>query len=520
MSTSEGTAGTTLGERAFFGHPRGLSTLFMTEMWERLSYYGMRAILILYMTSELEKGGLGWDTKSSAAIYGLYTSSVWFLPLIGGWIADRFIGAKRATLVGGIIITTGHFLLAFPPIPFFYAGLICVATGTGFLKANISKMVGDLYAPGDERRDAGFSIFYMGINIGALLAPFVTGTLAVFSWHLGFAAAGVGMLFGLIQYVIGYRHLRGAGERPNKALTTESAPASNSTYLVEMIALILIAIGVIYFVSTPLMPTLLVAGLIAVLLTGMQDRLTFDDWKRIAIIGVLFLFAMVFWMGFEQAGSSLTLFAEQVTNREIPSFMQPAIAWMQAHATWLFGEKPIELFPTAWLQAVNPFFIVVFAPVFAAIWIRLGKKQPGESIKFSLGLLFAGLGFVVLAYASSISGSGKVSPWWLVLVYLFHTFGELCLSPVGLSAMTKLAPGRMISLMMGVWFLSISMGSYVGGLVAGEFEPKPDVLYGLFSKVALVSIIGAVILFAISPLVGKLYTKTEEVVPVEPAVNT
>jgi POT family proton-dependent oligopeptide transporter len=503
--------------REFFGHPRGLSTLFMTEMWERLSYYGMRAILILYMTSELQKGGLGWDTKSSAAIYGLYTSSVWFLPLIGGWIADRFIGAKRATLIGGVIITTGHFLLAFPPIPFFYAGLICVATGTGFLKANISKMVGDLYSKDDDWRDAGFSIFYMGINIGALLAPFVTGTLAVFSWHLGFAAAGVGMFFGLVQYVIGYRHLKGAGERPAKAENEIAANLASPTYIVEMLILILITIGIIYFVGTPLMPTLLFAGLIAVLLTGMQDKLSIADWKRIAIIGVLFLFAMIFWMGFEQAGSSLTLFAEQVTDRSIPGFMQPMVNWLQQNISWLFGSDPITLFPTAWLQAVNPFFIVVFAPVLAAIWIKLGKKQPSEAVKFSLGLFFAGLGFVVLAYASSISGAGKVTPWFLVLVYLFHTFGELCLSPVGLSAMTKLAPGKMVSLMMGVWFLSISMGSYLGGLVAGEFEPKPDVLYGLFSKVAMVSIAGAVLLFLISPLVGRLYTKSEEVVPVEPA---
>lgn len=503
--------------REFFGHPRGLSTLFMTEMWERLSYYGMRAILILYMTSELNKGGLGWDTKSSAAIYGLYTSSVWFLPLIGGWIADRFIGAKKATLIGGIIITTGHFLLAFPPIPFFYTGLVFVAVGTGFLKANISKMVGDLYSKDDDRRDAGFSIFYMGINIGALLAPFVTGTLAVFSWHLGFAAAGVGMLFGLVQYLFGYRNLIGAGEAPVKVEGAKTGSSVSATYLAEMIVLASCAFGSIYFLGWPMMPTILLAGLIAVLFTGMQDKLSGGDWKRIAIIGVLFLFAMIFWMGFEQAGSSLTLFAEQVTDRAIPGFLQPAIDWLQTHITWLFGDEPIKLFPTAWLQAVNPFFIVVFAPVLAAIWINLGKKQPSEAVKFSFGLFFAGLGFVVLAYASSISGAGKVSPWWLVLVYLFHTFGELCLSPVGLSAMTKLAPGKMVSLMMGVWFLSISMGSYLGGLVAGEFEPKPDVLYGLFSKVALVSIGGAVVLFLISPLVRRLYTKPESVVPVEPA---
>ena len=482
--------------REFFGHPKGLSTLFFTEMWERLSYYGMRAILILYMTAELQKGGLGWDTKSAAAIYGLYTSSVYFLPLIGGWIADRFIGAKRATLIGGIIIALGHFLLAFPPVGFFYAGLICVAIGTGFLKANISKMVGDLYTTEDERRDAGFSIFYMGINIGAFAAPFVCGTLAVYNWHWGFAAAGVGMVLGLIQYVIGFRNLTGVGDVPAKSESETSSSIVGPVYLVEMVVLVAVAVAAVYFFSTPLMPSVLVAGLIAVLLTGMQDRLSGDDWKRLAIIGVLFIFSMIFWMAFEQAGSSLTLFAEQITNRQVTP-------------TW-------EL-PTAWLQGVNPLFIIGFAPVFAWLWIKMGTRQPSEAVKFSLGLFFAGLGFVVLAYAALISGAGKVSPWWLVLVYLFHTFGELCLSPVGLSAMTKLAPGKMVSLMLGVWFLSISMGSFVGGLVAGEFEPKPDVLYGLFSKVAMVAIGGAVVLFLISPFVKRLYTAPKETVPVEPA---
>lgn len=479
--------------KGFFGHPKGLSTLFFTEMWERLSYYGMRAILVLYMTSELVNGGLGWDTKSAAAIYGLYTASVYFLPLIGGWIADRFIGAKKATLVGGIIIAIGHFLLAFPPVSFFYAGLIFVAVGTGFLKANISKMVGDLYTEEDDRRDAGFSIFYMGINIGALLAPFVCGTLAVYNWHWGFAAAGVGMVLGLIQYVIGYRNLEGIGEAPLKLEKTESD--IGASYIIQIAALTLLTIAAVYFLGAPLMPALLVAGLIAVLLTGMQDKLSIQDWKRLGVIGVLFVFSMIFWMGFEQAGSSLTLFAEEITNRQITSTFE---------------------FPTAWLQSVNPLFIIILAPVFAWLWISLGKKQPSDSVKFSLGLLFAGLGFVVLAYASSLSGAGKVSPWWLIAVYLLHTIGELCLSPVGLSAMTKLAPGKMVSLMLGVWFLSISMGSYLAGMVAGEFEAKQDVLVDLFTKVAVISIAGAVVLFALSPFVRKLYSKPTTEVPVEP----
>ena len=513
--------------REFFGHPKGLSTLFMTEMWERLSYYGMRAILLLYMTSELANGGLGWDTRSAAAIYGLYTSSVWFLPLIGGWIADRYIGAKRATLIGGIIITLGHFLLAFPPIPFFYAGLICVSIGTGFLKSNISKMVGDLYSAEDERRDAGFSIFYMGINTGSFFAPFVCGTLAVYNWHWGFAAAGVGMLLGIIQYVLGFRNLKGVGEPPaiveNKASTGES-----SGYVAQMLGVVVFAVLAIIILSSfagsifpsligkednviglfglafnfsvaikyVLMPVVLVAGLIAVFFTGLQDKLTKDDWKRIGLIFVLFVFATIFWMGFEQAGSSLNLFAEHVTNRQITT-------------TWEF--------PSAWFQSVGPLFIVIFAPVFAWLWVFLGKRQPSEELKFSFGLLLTGLGFVVLAYASYLSVSGKVSLWWLVIVYLLHTFGELCISPVGLSAMTKLAPGKMVSLMLGVWFLSISMGSYFGGLVAGNFEPDQTTLVGLFGKVALVLILGGVVLLAITPFIKKLYTKPRDVVPVEPA---
>ena len=514
--------------REFFGHPKGLSTLFMTEMWERLSYYGMRAILLLYMTAELEKGGLGWDVRSSAAIYGLYTSSVWFLPLVGGWIADRYIGAKRATLIGGIIITLGHFLLAFPPIPFFYAGLIFVSVGTGFLKSNISKMVGDLYDKDDERRDAGFSIFYMGINTGSFFAPFVCGTLAVYNWHWGFGAAGVGMLFGVIQYVIGMRNMQGIGEPPASVESGVANSSGNSTYITQMVTLVILTIAAIIILSSVignvfpsivgkddtvmsllglpfnfsvaikyvLMPVVLIAGLVAVVLTGVQDRLTKDDWKRIAIIFVLFVFATIFWMGFEQAGSSLNLFADQITNRFITATRE---------------------IPTAWFQSVQPLFIIIFAPIFAWLWIWLGRRQPSEELKFVFGLLLTGLGFVVLAYASSLFGGGKVSMWWLVIVYLLHTWGELCISPVGLSAMTKLAPGKMVSLMLGVWFLSISMGSYFGGLVAGNFEPNENTLVGLFGKVAAVLIGGGIVLLALTPVIRKLYAKPMDMVPVEPA---
>jgi POT family proton-dependent oligopeptide transporter len=510
-------------DKSFFGHPKGLSTLFFTEMWERFSFYGLRALLMLYMTGEVTKGGLGWDNAKAAPIYALYASSVYFLPLIGGWIADRFIGAKRATLVGGIIITLGHFTLAFSNDTTFYIGLVLIATGTGFLKSNISVMVGDLYTKEDARRDAGFSIFYMGINLGATISPLVCGFLGQdprfqafiaslgfdpnSSWHFGFAAAGVGMLFGVIQYLLGQRNLRGAGELP------VSAPVSSATvvqkekmsplYLIEMIALVIISVVIVtysiyardfdYALSYVLMPTVLTAGLIGVLLSGMQDRLSADDWKRIGVIIILFAFSTIFWMGFEQAATSLNLFARDMTDLS------------------LFGFR-IE---PSYLQAINGFFIVALAPAVGAVWYYLGNRQPSDSVKFSIALLFGGLGFVVLALAVNMGGGAKVSVFWLFLVYFLHTIGELCLSPVGLSSMTKLAPRKMVSLMMGVWFLSISMGNYFAGMIAGEFKPESAVVIGIFSTVAGVMIGAAVLLFIISPLVKKLYTRPHLIVPME-----
>ena len=479
----------------FFGHPWGLSTLFFTEMWERFSFYGMRAILMLYMTSELAKGGLGWDPKTAAPIYALYASSVYFLPIIGGLIADKFTGARMATLIGGVIIMIGHFLLAFPPISFFYAGLVFVAVGTGFLKANISKMVGDLYSKDDERRDAGFSVFYMGINLGAFIAPIVCGALAVYNWHWGFAAAGVGMALGLIQNIVGWRNLEGIGLPPEKISEATVSTKGNTAYFIQMAVLVILTIAAIYFGGTPLMPTVVLASLVGVVLTGVQDGLSGEDWKRLLIIFVLFVFSTIFWMGFEQAATSLNLFADQMTDTSI-------LGWE---------------FPASWLQSVNAIFIIIFAPIMSVLWLKLGKRQPSDPVKFVLGLVFGGLGFVVVAFAASLTVMGKVSPLWLCLVYFCHTIGELCLSPVGLSSMTKLAPVRMVSLMLGVWFLSISLGNYVAGMIAGEFVPSADVLVGIFSKVAMIMIGAGVVLAVITPLIKKLYTKPENVVPIETA---
>jgi len=422
------------GDTGWFGHPRGLSTLFFTEMWERFSYYGMRALLILFMTASAAQGGLGFSTDRAASIYGWYTMGVYAAAIPGGWIADRFLGQFRSVFVGGVIIALGHFSLALGTLPTFYLGLCLIVVGTGLLKPNISTMVGSLYDADDARRDAGFSIFYMGINLGAFIAPLVVGTLGQkVDWHLGFGAAGVGMVAGLIQYVLGKPRLQPALDR----LKTQAAPTGSVT---------------------------------------LAGGFTAQEWKRILAIGVLFLFSSIFWGAFEQAGSSLNLFADRNTELEFAG----------------------KTFPSTWFQSLNSLFLIALAPVFALLWIRLGPKEPSTPTKFTLGLLFVGLGFLLLVPAASAQGV-LVSPMWLVGVYLLHTIGELCLSPVGLSAMTKLAPRRIVGLMMGVWFLSIAAGNKLGGWVAGFFDTLP--LPQLFGAVAGTTIgAGILLLLLVRPI--------------------
>ncbi|MCB1024947.1 MAG: peptide MFS transporter [Acidobacteria bacterium] len=517
-------------DKSFFGHPSGLSTLFFTEMWERFSYYGMRALLVLYMVAGVPEGGLGFSTADATAIYGLYTASVYFLPLIGGWIADRFIGVKRSTFIGGVIIAAGHFSLAVPTLTFFYLGLVLVAIGTGFLKSNISAMVGDLYSEGDERRDGGFSIFYMGINLGGLISPLACGFLAQSetfrnfiagfgldprsSWHFGFALAGVGMVAGLIQYVVGKRHLDGVGEAPVKK--ADDATAITPSYIIQISVLVVVCVAIILSylfafsdatlpmadrirgtITSVIPPVMIIGGLVAVILTGLQDKLSTDEWKRLGIIIILFLLAALFWAGFEQQGSSFSLFADQLTQRTFGSFEIPA----------------------SWFQSINGIMIVIMAPIFGILWVRMGKKQPNDVFKFALGLFFLALGFIVMAYASGLTGAGKVSPMWLVSVFFLHTCGELCLSPVGLSSMTKLAPGKMVGLMLGVWFLASSLGSFAAGQIAGEFKAEAGALGTLFTNVAIVVFIGAAIAFVLSFIVGGFLRsrQTTAEVPVEPA---
>jgi len=449
------------------GHPRGLSTLFFTEMWERFSYYGMRALLILFMVAPISAGGFGFSTEKAAAIYGLYTGSVYFATIPGGWIADRLLGLRRAVLVGGILIALGHYCLATGIQSIFLWGLVLIVLGTGLLKANISSIVGQLYGRDDPRRDAGFSIFYMGINLGALISPIVCGYLGQkIGWHWGFGAAGVGMTVGLVQYSLSQKRLGEAG------LLVSEPPAHPGRLWAGIIAAIVAASALIYAVWDYrgwVMVGLTVALFAWLLRTGGRNEI---ERKRIGAIIVLFVFATLFWMAFEQAGSSLTLFADQYTHNV------------------MFGWA----FPSSWYQTVEPVFVVTLAPVLAWLWIRLGRREPSSPAKFAYGLFLVGLGFLLVAVAAWLYARDqvKVSPWWLILLYFFHGVGELSLSPVGLSTVTKLAPARIVGLMMGVWFLAISLGNFFAGYVAGLFEKMP--LPQLFGAVFLTTMASAVLL--------------------------
>ncbi|HEX5962613.1 MAG TPA: peptide MFS transporter [Gemmatimonadales bacterium] len=464
----------------FFGHPRGLSTLFFTEMWERFSYYGMRAILILFMTAPVAAGGLGFDTAKAGPIYALYVSSVYLLSVPGGWVADRVLGLRRTVFAGGVIIMMGHICLAVPSITTFYLGLALIATGTGLLKSNISVLVGKLYTPEDVRRDAGYSIYYMGINTGALIAPIVTGWLAQGesfkrilasvgigaenSWHWGFAAAAVGMFLGLVQYKLGGKHLSPDGLYPVRP--TDPAAAAKVDRQVRLVgfitvgvvltAVVLVLSGLVAFdpetISRNFKWVLMAvtAGFFAWLF--LSSEWTREERKALVVIAVLFAAAVVFWMAYEQAGSTLNLFADRSTDNTI------------------LGRS----FPASWYQSLPPLFIILFAPVFALLWVRLGDRNPSSPAKFTIALVLLGLGFaVMIGAATAAAGGARVSPMWLVVSYLLQTLGELCLSPVGLSAMSKLAPVRIAGLVMGVWFLALAVGNYLAGMASSFYETMP-----------------------------------------------
>ncbi len=536
-------------DTAFFGHPRGLSTLFFTEMWERFSYYGMRAILILFMTAAVADGGLGFDASKGGLILGTYAGMVYLMSVPGGWLADKFLGLRRAVLYGGVVIMAGHIALAIPSVPTFYLGLGLVIIGTGLLKPNISAMVGTLYTPEDHRRDAGFSIYYIGINTGAFISPLVVGWLAQSpsfkgilgdvgiapetSWHWGFGAAAVGMFFGIVQYLAGWKFLGDAGMSPAKPASEAEARGHKRTLLIGLIASVTL-VAVLYFLASTGMVTITpervsrTFGTVLALtpLVLFPVLYFFGDYnaqekKQLIVIMVLFFGATVFWSVFEQAASTLNLFADRNTDLTITTPLAVVLTLTLLVPAYLSGrwflrlpkKTPLAIafallvngmvlgaiyymfthigdaFQSAYFQSANAMYIVVLAPLFATLWVSLGDREPSSPAKFAVGLLFVALGFAILIVAAKLSANGvRVSPLWLVATYFLHTIGELCLSPVGLSAMTRLAPARIVGLVLGIWFLATSLGNWLAGFASSMYEQMPlATLFGVVTGLTLVA---------------------------------
>ncbi len=417
-------------------HPKGLYLLFTVEMWERFSYYGMRAILVLFMTKYFM-----FDTEKAGQIYGLFTGFVYLTPLIGGYIADKYLGARKCIFIGGILMALGQFSLASQNLSFFYVGLGLLIAGNGFFKSNISTVVGMLYKKNDSRRDGGFTIFYMGINLGAFMSPLICGTLGEkIGWQWGFFAAGVGMIIGTITLKWGERKFLGdKGLKPVTAKVDSTGKKSD----------------------TPL---------------------TKEEKHRIAVIFIMAFFVIFFWAAFEQAGSSLTLFTDQSTNRYI-SFLDFEV-------------------PASYFQSVNPLLIFILAPMFSRLWTALSNKkiEPSTPAKFVYGLVLLALGFLLMIGAvANYEASGAVSMLWLVGVYLFHTLGELCLSPVGLSMVTKLSPARFASMLMGVWMAAVFFSNLVAGLFAGNYDQMDKKLFFMIPLITAVSA-AIVLLLLLKPI--------------------
>lgn len=483
---------------AFSGQPPGLAPLFFTELWERFSYYGMRALLTLFMVAPIASGGMGLETPDAARIYGNYTMAVYMLAIPGGFIADRLLGAKKAVLAGGWTIALGHYALAIPQIEFFYLGLIMIAVGTGLFKPNISALVGALYNRDDTRRDAGFSIFYMGINMGGFVAPLITGFLAqsvwfksvlessgfdpAKSWHWGFAAAGVGMTIAMLTF-----HRR-AATLPDTDFGFDREGASGVRAFWRQAGLLTLGtLGLLALAVASDHPSLtwmrwlfLILPLAGILYAASQPS---EDSQKLAAIGILFIAAMIFWAIFEQAGTTIALFADQLTRTDIAGVP----------------------FPSAWFQSINPIFVILLAPLFAALWMRLGTRQPSSAVKFAIGLLFLSASFMLMVPAATLAAAGKVSPLWLIGLFALQTTGEMLLSPVGLSTMTKLAPARMTGLVLGLWFLATAFGNKLAGVLGGSFSSsEPHALASAFLTQAIMVAIAAGLLFAAAPWFKRL----------------
>ena len=470
-------------------HPKGLRTLFFTEMWERMSYYGMRGILVLFMTASISEGGLDFNNASASAIYGIYAASVYLATLPGGWIGDNIFGQQKTILYGGIIIMFGHLALAIPSMNFFYLGLILVVIGTGLLKPNISAIVGGLYENNASLKEAGFTIFYMSINLGSILGFFICGFLGEnIGWHYGFGAAGIGMLFGVLQYKISIKSLGETGLKPTNILEIETKNKYIRSIIgLSIITTLILISGFLGFWRINPVPlanilTLIIASisLLYFLYIYFLGKLSEDEKKKIIMIFILFVGAALFWSGFDQGGSSFNIFAKEYTDRII------------------FGWE----YPASWLQILNPLFVVILAPFMSYIWIFLGKRMldPSLPFKFGMGLIFMAVGFIIIAVGAQIAMSeGLAGAKWLLLTYLFHTIGELILSPIGLAAISSLSPKRYIGQMMGVWFLASSLGAILAGLISGQatnegLSSMPD----LFNQIAIISTSAGLILILIA----------------------
>ena len=481
-------------------HPSGLITLFLTEMWERMSYYGMRGILVLFMTASISDGGLEFNYAQASAIYGIYAASVYLVALPGGWIGDNILGQQKSIIFGGLIIMLGHFSLAITNLNFFYLGLILVILGTGLLKPNISATVGALYKDNENLKDAGFTIFYMAINIGSILGFFICGYLGEeIGWHYGFGAAGIGMALGLIQYQLTNKMLGDIGKDPESKLSTEKKKKLMRILYLSLGFFGLICVtGFLGFWKLDPIPIAgamtLVISLVAITYfyyIYFHAGLNKLEKKKIILIIVLFIGAAIFWSGFDQAGSSFNIFAKEYTSRLI-------FGWV---------------YPASWLQILNPLLVVMLSPFMAYLWIYLGRKMldPSLPFKFGMGLIFMAIGFIIIAIgAQAAMDDGLASAKWLLLTYLFHTIGELTLSPVGLSAISSLAPKRFVGQLMGVWFLASSLGAIIAGLLSGRATDQGlNSMPELFNQVAIISCVFGLLLILISKPLNKWVLKED-----------
>ncbi|MFG3499502.1 peptide MFS transporter [Streptomyces sp. NPDC047928] len=468
-SLTKDSAGTPGTEKTFFGHPRGMATLFMTELWERFSWYGMRGILVLYLVAGVLDGPLEGREALAASIYGVYNAVVYMAAMPGGWIADRLWGARKAVLVGGIVIALGHYTLAVPNDIAFFFGLGLIAVGTGLLKPNISAMVGGLYeGQSGARRDAGFTLFYMSINVGAMAAPLVVGYLGEHvNWHLGFGVAGVGMTLAVVQYVLGGKYLGEVGKEPATPATPQekrSVLRKSAMWAGVAVAALLVDVVLGTFDVEHIVNVLAILGIVVPIVYFLaifrNPALQAEDRPKIKAFVWFFATAVLFWMIYDQSGSLLTLFADGKTDRVIGGWE----------------------FPASWYQSVNPMMVIVLAPLFAALWVRLAKRdrEPSTPMKFALAMLLIGGSFAIMGLAGAAaanSETGKVTVFWLLSVYLVQTLGEMCLSPVGLSLSTKLAPKLFVGQIMGLWFLATATGNALNGWTVKLNAPMGDAAY-------------------------------------------